>query len=169
MRTHTATTLITPLLTLLLAGCSGAATGPSAPAVPRLLIAHCTVTFDAPPSPLPAIIHQADTGTCEMRDIGPMNFAGVQDIDFAAGTQKGERTFTAASGDVLRATHVGTSAPSGPGLVGFDATLTFVGGTGRFAHATGQAHGVGTANLATRTTVFTVDGWVSYSAPSGTR
>jgi hypothetical protein len=158
---------ITLLLTVAVIGCRAAETVTAAPA-PRLLTGHCVVTFDAPPSPPPSVVRQADTGTCQMRDLGPMNFAGVQEIDFVAGTQHGERTFTAANGDVLRATHVGTSAPSGPGLISFDATLTFVGGTGRFEHAAGQAHGVGTANLATRTTTFTLDGWVTYDTPTGT-
>jgi hypothetical protein len=163
MRAPRTTTL---LLTLALAGCDAAAPDAViAPAAPRLLTARCEVTFIAPPPPLPAVVRQTDTGTCQMRDIGPVNIAGVQNIDFAAGTQYGERTFTAANGDVLRATHVGTSAPSGPGLIGFDATLTFVGGTGRFANATGQAHGVGTANVATRTTTFALDGWVTYNTP----
>ena len=86
------------------------------------------------------------------------------ELDLAAGTQRGERTLTAANGDVLRMVSVGTSTPRGPGLVGFVATHTFVGGTGRFANATGQARGEGIANLVTRTTVATLDGWIAYDA-----
>ncbi|MEO5814600.1 MAG: hypothetical protein ABIT20_04900 [Gemmatimonadaceae bacterium] len=68
----------------------------------------------------------------------------------------------APNGDVLRLVSVGTSTSSGPGLVHFVATLTFVGGTGRFANATGQARGEGTATLATGTTQMTLDGAIAY-------
>jgi hypothetical protein len=160
-----APTIPTLLLSFALAGCNrNGASDVLAPPAPALFSAKCTVTFDAPPSPPPAVLRQVDTGTCQMLNIGEMRFAGVQDIDFAAGTQRGERSFTAANGDVLRATNVGTSAPSGPGLISFDATFTFTGGTGRFQSATGQVHGVGTANLATRTTVLTLDGFITYRA-----
>jgi hypothetical protein len=94
----------------------------------------------------------------------PSTWPTVGALNFAAGTQSGERTFTAANSDVLRAVHVGTSTPVGPGLISFRATMTFVGGTGRFANATGHATGWGVANLVTRTSVATFDGWVTYDA-----
>ena len=125
---------------------------------------HCELTFNPPPLPLPPVHRQIDTGTCWFSHLGRTALYGVQDINFAAGTQSGERTFTAANGDMLRAVHAGTSAPSGPGLVSFVTTLTFVGGTGRFANATGQMTGEGTANLITRTTSVTNEGWIAYDA-----
>jgi hypothetical protein len=39
-----------------------------------------------------------------------------------------------------------------------------VGGTGRFANVQGQMTGEGTANLLTRTTVVTNEGWIAYDA-----
>jgi hypothetical protein len=120
------------------------------------------VTFNSPPFPLPAIHHQIDTGTCQLTLLGRTAFYGEQDINFAAGTQSGTRTLTAANGDVLYVTHTGVSAPAGPGLVGFVAQMTIVGGTGRFAGATGSAVGTGIANLPTRTTTVTIDGSVRY-------
>ena len=72
-------------------------------------------------------------------------------------------TFTAANGDLLRATNVGTSTPSRPG-VAFQGTTTFIGGTGRFANASGQARAAGTANFLTNTAEFTLDGWIAYEA-----
>ena len=110
------------------------------------------------------MFQSTDTGVCQFSHLGETVFFGVQQINFAAGTQSGERTFTAANGDVLRAVHVGTSTAIGPGLISFRATVTFVGGTGRFANATGQATGWGVANLATRTSVATFDGSVTYDA-----
>jgi len=47
-------------------------------------------------------------------------------------------------------------------LVRFTGTMSFVGGTGRFEHAAGQARLQGTANLMTNTAAFTfADGWIS--------
>ena len=130
----------------------------------RSIKGHCELTFNPPPLPLPPVHRQIDTGTCWFSHLGRTALAGVQDINFAAGTQSGERTFTAANGDILRAVHAGTSAPSGPGRVDFVTTITFVGGTGRFANVTGQMTGAGTANLITRTTAVTNEGWILYDA-----
>lgn len=175
MRALTVSTV--PLL-LTLAGCAGGAptvTAPDAPAAAGMRAAlapsgalpiegRCELTFNPPPLPLPPVHRQIDTGTCWFSHLGRTALYGVQDINFAAGTQSGERTFTAANGDVLRAVHAGRSAPGGPGLVRFTTTITFVGGTGRFAHATGQMTGAGTANLITRTTTVTNEGWIAYDA-----
>ena len=120
------------------------------------------MTFTAPPLPLPPILHQVDVGTCRLTHLGLTDFYGEQDINFAAGSQSGWRRLTAANGDELHVTHVGTSAPAGPGLVSFVAQMTIVGGTGRFAGATGTARGVGLANLATRTSSVRLDGTISY-------
>jgi hypothetical protein len=122
----------------------------------------CALTFNAPSFPLPPVLHQIDTGTCTLTHLGMTAFYGEQDINLAAGTQSGWRTLTAANGDELRFTHVGQSTPAGPGLVSFVAQMTIVGGTGRFAGATGTAQSTGVANLATRSTSVTFDGTISY-------
>ena len=174
MRTPPAPSL---LLALALAGCAGdsrTTTPPlDAPAFARgavtpgsyPLTGRCETSFDPPPFPLPAVHRQVDTGTCQLSHLGRAVLHSVQDIDFAAGTQVSvELTFTAANGDVLRAANVGASAPSGPG-VRFRGTTTFIGGTGRFAGATGEARLEGTANFLTNTAEFTVvDGWIAYEA-----
>ena len=128
----------------------------------RPFTGSCTVTFTAPPLPLPPILHQVDVGTCRLTHLGLTDFYGEQDINFAGGSQSGWRRLTAANGDELHLTHVGTSAPAGPGLVSFVAQMTIVGGTGRFAGATGTARGVGLANLAAHTSSVTFEGTISY-------
>lgn len=140
-----------------------ASAAPSEPGA-RPIEGRCELTFNPPPLPLPPVHRQVDTGTCWFSHLGRTALYGVQDIVFAAGTQSGERTFTAANGDVLHAVHAGRSAPSGPGLVRFTTTITFVGGTGRFANVRGQMTGAGTANLLTRTTMVTNEGWIAYDA-----
>lgn len=171
------------LLTLVIAGCGTdvALTAPrltgsvasersaSPSPVSRPFAGTCELTFTPPPFPPPPVFQSTDVGSCQLSELGRTAFFGVQQINFAAGTQSGQRTFTAANGDVLRAVHVGTSTPIGPGLISFQATLTFVGGTGRFASATGQARGWGVANLATRTSVATFEGSLSYDASDRSR
>lgn len=144
-----------------------AVTGARAAVVPpgaRPIEGRCELTFNPPPFPLPPVHRQVDRGTCWFSHLGRTELYGEQDIVFAAGTQSGVRTFTAANGDVLYATNTGTSATSSHGMVSFVTTITFVGGTGRFANATGQMTGAGIANLLTRTTVVTNEGWIDYDA-----
>ena len=175
MRTLAARSL---LLTLAVTGCGSEAptTAPlDVPALARAAAApasrplsgRCETSFDPPPFPLPPVLRQVDTGTCQLSHLGRATVHSVQDIDLATGTQVSvEFTLTAANGDVLRATNVGTSAPGGPG-VRFQGTTTFVGGTGRFANATGEAHIQGTANFLTNTAAFViVDGWIAYHVSS---
>jgi len=163
-----------PLL-LMLAACGGGApsvTTPNASAALSKSVAaqaagalpikgHCELTFNPPPLPLPPVHRQIDTGTCWFSHLGKTALQGVQDINFAAGTQSGTRTFTAANGDVLRATHAGTSGPGGPGLVRFVTTITIVGGTGRFANATGIFTVRRVLNQATGLTTGSFEGTVS--------
>jgi hypothetical protein len=110
-----------------------------------------------------------DTGTCQLAHLGRTAIHLVQDIDVVNGTQTSvELTFTAANGDVLRASNVGTHVQTGPTTSSFRSTLTITGGTGRFTNAAGQWHLQGTVDLATSTATFAVvDGWISYSASDG--
>ena len=123
----------------------------------------CTLTFNAPPFPLPAIHHQIDTGPCLFTHLGRTELYGELDIDFAAGTQSGWRTLTAANGDEL---HLTVSGRNGAGAVGgmvsIDAQFVIVGGTGRFAGATGSGRATGVANLMTRTTTAAMSGSITY-------
>jgi hypothetical protein len=172
------------LLTLILGACGSDAAAPnpaglsaasaanrsqSPSRVSRPFAGACELTFSPPPFPLPPVFTSTDTGTCNFTELGKTEFYGVQQINFLAGTQSGQRAFTAANGDVLRLEHVGTSAPIGPGLVSFRATATVVGGTGRFEHATGQLIATGVANLATRTSIATFEGMIAYDASDRSR
>jgi hypothetical protein len=122
----------------------------------RPMSGSCTLQFDPPPFPLPAIHHQTDVGTCNLSHLGKTAFYGEQDINFAAGTQTGWRRLTAANGDELHGTHTGTSWLVRPGVVGFTAIMTLSGGTGRFENASGEMTMQGEATLATNTTVVRV-------------
>ena len=132
--------------------------------VSKPIAGSCELTFTPAPVPPPPTFVSTDDGTCQFSHLGTTAFHGVQTINFRAGTQSGQRTLTAANGDVLLLEHTGTSAPAGPGLIAFQATATIVGGTGRFENATGQLHGWGVANLMTHTSVANFEGEISYAA-----
>ena len=123
----------------------------------------CATVFAPPPFPLPPAIRQIDTGTCRIAHLGRSGFYAEQDISYATGSSaSADVRFTAANGDVLRATSVGVFVPNGPG-VRISGVLTFAGGTGRFANATGEARIEGQVDFSTNTTRFSfVDGWLTY-------
>jgi hypothetical protein len=125
----------------------------------------CNTSFDPPTFPLPPVIRQVDNGTCQLAHLGRTAIYLLQDINLVAGTQTSlELTLTAANGDVLRGSNVGTHVSNGPTSV-FSSVLTLTGGTGRFANATGQWRLEGTADHMTNTATFTVvDGWITYDA-----
>jgi hypothetical protein len=162
----------------LLAGCAVEPTGSAPddvaflrtaahqPDVARPFSGRCETTFNPPQLPPPPVHTQTDVGTCILTHLGRAAFRSVKEIDFAAGTQTTtEASFTAANGDVLRAVGSGISAPAGPGRVGFSATLTFTGGTGRFADVHGEAYVTGVATPATTSAVLEITGgWISYRA-----
>ena len=127
------------------------------------LTGQCVTEFAPPPFPLPPSIQQIDTGTCVMSHLGRSEFHAEQDIDFINGTAvSSDVRFTAANGDVLLATNAGTFVPAGPG-VRISAVMTFTGGTGRFANATGEASIEGQVDFGTNTTRFSfVDGSLVY-------
>jgi len=132
------------------------------PAAPtRPIGGECNLTFEVLEVIFP-ILRQRDYGTCQLSHLGRSGFAGSLEVNLLLGTQTGSRTFTAANGDELYATVAGTSAPIGPGLIGFSATFTFTGGTGRFVNASGSAQGDGVANQITQTTTVRIEGEISY-------
>jgi hypothetical protein len=89
-------------------------------------------------------------------------------VDFATGTGTfgpGTITLTAANGDALQLVHRGTfslvMAPDGLTSV-FDMTWVVVGGTGRFADATGSGTTHGSSLLSTGTTSASYEGEIAY-------
>ena len=70
--------------------------------------------------------------------------------------------YTAANGDELHSSFVGTGTIDPSGSVTFSGTETFSGGTGRFHGALGSMTDVGTASLVTGTGQLTGDGSIVY-------
>jgi hypothetical protein len=175
------TTILLALTLTLLTGCADppaiTADDPAFQAVAghsssgaRPISGRCETTFNPPPLPPPPIHTQTDVGTCTLAHLGRSLFHSVKQIDFTTGTQTTtEASFTAANGDILRAVGSGSSAPAGPGQIGFSAALTFTGGTGRFADAHGEVEVRGVATLATTSAVLEMTGWIEYGAGVGRR
>ena len=72
--------------------------------------------------------------------MGRTEIQGPSQVDVILGEQSGTSTLTAANGDTLVITFVGTVQLEGPDPedpVTFDGTWTVIDGTGRFADATG--------------------------------
>lgn len=130
----------------------------------RPLTGRCETVLEPTRFIRPGVIGQVDTGVCQLAHLGRAEFYSAKVIDLATGTQTTEATFTAANGDVLRAAGAGTNSPAGPGRARFTATLTFTGGTGRFARASGEARVTGEADLVARTSTLTLEGAVAYAA-----
>ena len=165
--------LASAIVAATLIGCADGARTVAAPDAPRLsrsvvtsrpIGGECTTTFVPPAFPPPLTFQQVDVGTCQLSHLGRVAIYSLQDINIVTGTQTSVvYTYTAANGDILRAVNVGTNTPNGAG-VRFSATTTFVGGTGRFAHATGEGHIEGSASFITNTATYTLDGWIAYDA-----
>jgi hypothetical protein len=119
-------------------------------------------TLSTVPYPAPPVFRQTAEGTCDFAHLGQSTVQFVQVVNFALGTQRSlTLVYTAANGDELRAASAGTSTASSTG-VSFSSTITFLGGTGRFASATGSARAEGSANLAAGTSAYSLDGAISY-------
>ena len=107
-------------------------------------------------------------GPCLISHLGKTTIYLRQIIDFTTliGTSE-EVTFTAANGDVLRATAITRGTPTGPTSFSLAGTFIFIGGTGRFANATGRAEFVGSADFATGRALLTMRGRITYDANDG--
>jgi hypothetical protein len=166
------------LLILAITGCSADnVTGlpPSAVAASRTVVASraaaathvsgtCETTPVAPPVVVFPTLRQEDTGVCHFSHLGRTVLHAFRVVNLLNGTQVAQITYTAANGDVLQTTAVGTSSPPGPTSFLFTGTTTIIGGTGRFANATGVLQAEGEVNLSTANASIVYDGWIAYDA-----
>ena len=135
----------------------------------RPIQGRCESTLEPFPDPLPAQLRQRVTGTCQLAHLGRVTYDFVHVIDFTASPitfTTTTLTFTAANGDVLRASGVGLAFPNAAGFA-VSGTYTFDGGTGRFTNATGYVNFVGQALVPAFTATLTLDGEIAYGAANG--
>lgn len=111
----------------------------------------------------PTTSREVVDGSCLISHLGKTTTHLQQIIDYTTLVGTSEvLTFTAANGDVLRATSITKGTPNGPASFSLAGTYVFTGGTGRFANATGQAYFTGTADFATGRAVTTLRGAIAY-------
>jgi len=110
----------------------------------------------------PGVIRQVDVGHCQLAHLGKSTLISDKVINFFTGTQTTKIVITAANGDVLYGSGAGTNTMIAPGRVAFRVELTFTGGTGRFAGASGGAASEGEADLVSATSSLQMTGWLTY-------
>jgi hypothetical protein len=110
----------------------------------------------------PGVIRQVDVGRCQLSHLGRSTLVSDKVINLSAGTLTTEIVITAANGDILYGSGAGTSTMIAPGRVAFRTEVTFTGGTGRFAGASGEAVLEGEADLPSATATLEMTGWLMY-------
>jgi len=160
--------LLTGLLVLATA-LSVPAAAVGADPVSRPMWGVCVTAPVVVPSTTPgALFGVTVTGTCLFAHAGRSEMAAAQDV--FAGPDGfylvGGATYTTANGDLLRTRYEGPVQQTGPDSFAFSGTETFVGGTGRFADASGSVSYrgkavTGPAGVPGRGLV-THHGWISY-------
>lgn len=133
-------------------------------AAPPALPIHGTCELEIQPAqPVgPGIIRQLDVGTCRISHLGRSTLVSDKLINLVAGTQSADMAITAANGDLLYASGMGTNTLVAPGQVEFRVELTIAGGTGRFAGASGTVVSEGTADLANARSRLSMAGTIRY-------
>ena len=177
MRTPTTPTLLLPLALATLSSLAGCGDAPTAAVRPTEVQAaraanavvqrpwkgrcdvETVITEFGPTGPIK--FHQ--TGTCQLAHLGRTTV--VTDETRVVGGTAVTSTFIAANGDELHTTGlvVTTRYPDGTATV--VGTYTAVGGTGRFAGASGEAVFDETARInppAPTVGTYTLDGWLAY-------
>lgn len=77
---------------------------------------------------------------------------------------KGEVTLIAANGDVLEGTYTNGVSLTPPPVIEFKDDLTFTGGTGRFANASGSVAETGVFWFMTGASIISMEGTIVYDA-----
>lgn len=158
----------------LLAGCSGdGPLGPSATEGPdqdqpkgaSAAPIHMKVrnTIEIVPPFEPTAINAVFEGTAKSRPFGPCVLYSTSRIDVSVYPfiQVTDYVFTFMMGDELHGHSVGTGIEDPPGYPVFSGEITFTGGTGIFAQATGSGTYAGTADSFAGTGQFEIDGVIS--------
>jgi hypothetical protein len=123
----------------------------------------CVTTSTADPIG-PGKLHILVYGQCDFTHLGKTQFFADQIANVAGGTLTGSNVFTAANGDQLYSVNSGPLGPPVRGVLVVGGDVTFTGGTGRFAHASGRGQFAGTVNVAAQTGANTWEGTIHYDA-----
>jgi hypothetical protein len=107
------------------------------------------------------------TGTCHLSQLGFTTTAGVETVTpFAGGfLSSGVYTYRATNGDILNTTGTGLAMLNGDmsGMT-FSFNESVVGGTGRFANASGSATRIGSSRFSDGKGSWEISGTLTYAA-----
>ena len=107
------------------------------------------------------------TGTCHLSHLGLTTIVGVETITPVAGgfQSSAVNVYTAANGDILNTTGTGvaTFLPDFSGI-SFSFNETVVGGTGRFANASGNVTRIGSSRFSDGSGSWEIGGTLIYAA-----
>jgi len=105
------------------------------------------------------------TGSCQLAHLGRTSVVTQETVDWAQGTFTNTSTYTAANGDLLYTVGSGVLTIGAAGTGTAAGPWTAVGGTGRFAGATGAAAYAESVQITGPTTAagtYTLEGRLSY-------
>lgn len=159
----------TLLLGILLTPLDAALAAPGGADRPHL--GRCDTVIPPPPPSFPAVV--VISTTCRFRHLGLTTGTIVQVLDVAGPPSpegvlpltitQGAITYVAANGHELHATFEGSASIAfATGDITFEGVETFVGGTGRFADASGTSFLEGDASASTLTGFYVTRGALSY-------
>jgi hypothetical protein len=104
-------------------------------------------------------------GTCQLAHLGRTTVVSHETISFETFSTATTSTYTAANGDLLYTTGTAAVTPGPEGSFAAAGPTIVVGGTGRFAHASGEAAFADAGHPTGPTTAvasYTLDGWLAY-------
>ena len=134
---------------------------------PRPFEGRCETSIAiVPPRPedTPNILRLREGYVCRLSHLGRVTAVAEQIVIFTGPTtaiSSNRTTWTAANGDQLFGAWSGTAVTAGPDVT-FSGLERFVGSTGRFKNARGDAWITGTATFITNKGVFTMRGKLRY-------
>ena len=170
-------------MTLAFALLCGACSSPSSPIAPTGLAAApalgSSADREATPRPLqgrcdtsfvnvfesPTRLRQTIEYVCQLGHLGRTTALAEQIVNPQTGEAHNTTTYTAANGDQLCATWTGGGTTSDGVSFAFEGDEVYTAcptGAGRFAHASGSSHIVGTASFDTNTGQFSLTGELVY-------
>lgn len=123
-----------------------------------------TVTPNVPPT-VPPSLKVAVTAMGHATHLGQFVLDVPHVVIPAYGTADGFYEFTSANGDTLKAHFTGIAVPIAPGILYIEETATIMGGTGRFAGASGSFTSERLYDMLAATTLGSFVGTISTPGP----
>lgn len=110
----------------------------------------------------PPLVYQRITGLGQASHLGSSKFVALPTLDVRTNQLSGTAIFYAANGDEFYTSFTGTATPIVNNIRTVNNYHTIIGGTGRFADASGTFTGITVVNLSSPTNTITYEGTINY-------